>query len=114
MTYSNKNHQKSILPSKIPSILPFISKYTPFEQKKIFIHLLFFIRYNSKLSISCHGKKYIYIKKKKRKTENTRIKIAQANVMTSRVKRSIDISKSLTITRQREKEREKNSDMEDQ
>lgn len=82
------------------------------NRKKIFIHLLFFIRYNSKLSISCHGKKYTYIKKEKRRKYSHRIKIAQTNVVTSRVKRSIDISKSLTITRQIEREREKNSDME--
>lgn len=58
------------------------------NRKKIFIHLLFFIRYNSKLSISCHGKKYTYIKKEKRRKYSHRIKIAQTNVVTSRVKRS--------------------------
>lgn len=67
VTYSNKNHQKSILPSKIPSILPFISKYTPFEQKKN-IHSSFVFHSLQFKVIDQLPRKKIYIYKK-RETE---------------------------------------------
>lgn len=113
VTYSNKNHQKSILPSKIPSILPFISKYTPFEQKKN-IHSSFVFHSLQFKVIDQLPRKKIYIYKK-RETEKIlasyQNRTDQCGDIASETF-AIDISKSLTITRQIEREREKNSDME--
>lgn len=77
---------------EIPSILPFI-------RTKKFTHLSIpFIRYNSKLSIGWHGKKYI---EKKKKIHRIVSKSPQTNVVSEVKKRSIDISNVWQLERKK-------------
>lgn len=106
MIYSNKNHQKSILKSH--QYYHSSQNTHHLNKKKIFIHLLLFIRYNSKLSISCQYiyKEYIYNKyiyKEKRKILESKSHRPMCWHREWNVR--LIYRKSLTITRQREKEK---------